>query len=221
MKNLKKPKPLPNNLRNQFLKIKHDTEFKQIFSSFRKKILKQKRSSLKEDEKDIIKKFILKKKLPLNWVKPLSNYIVDGTPDYPLENGLSMNIGGMEITNKPGSVSILERIDDPLPDHKKISIEISAKINTDRIIRFIKEMEFEIIEWQKFLELPETGTLSWKRIDFALEIIDMKDKKNMTFGEISSKLIDDVRLTDKAIDYFSNESNIKSLYYRYKKRLGK
>lgn len=57
----------------------------------------------------------------------------------------------------------------------------------------------------------------WKNTNLALDIIEMKDEKGMSYIEISKVLSDNEDLSDEEVDYLASADNIKTLYHRYKK----
>ena len=103
-----------------------------------------------------------------------------------------------------------------------ISIEITADVSNEQIIQFIKDNKNEIKYWQNQLKLPKHNHLNWKDLSLGIAIINMRDKKDMSFDDIASYYSENEKLRKENKAKFNklcDEGYIKVLYYRYKKRL--
>ena len=168
-----------------------------------------------------IRAYVRRKNLPESWVEPIYSFIKRDELDVPLEGGISFRVGRQEVTGRGELLLILDKYGRLPNEENSISIVITAKVSADRIIKFVRENKKSIEDLQKAINLPKYVPLNWKDIDLGLKIIRMKDEGNKSFSEISDELSKDENFTKSESDYYSDGEVIKTLYYRYKKRLFK
>lgn len=209
---------------NEMIKLLHDKKFDQLIAIQKGELRKIGNKQTKEfiiSCRKAIKEFILSKNMSLSWLQPIYSSIVNDDFDFPLEGGISLKVGDEEITlNTPQEILIIKnKKTGEIIEPKNISIVVTAKTSIDRLINFIKEYGKAIEYYQNIIELPEYKRLGWRNINLGLEIIEMKDDKNMTFAKIANILSEKEDFSEKDQDYYSDENNIKTIYYRFKKRL--
>lgn len=210
---------IPLDIHNQFIKITHDSDFQALVKRA-KHLIDNPTSENSFDYREAVEEYIREKNLPLNWKQPILNMIRYDTPDFPLDNGIEIMVGDNIITaNHSEFIVIQNNKTGEFDIEKKISIVITSKISTERIVQFIRNFQKDIQYWQDTLKFPDFYKSSWKKMPLAQKIIALKDEEGLTFAEIATKLSSDEKLTQEEIDYFANENNIKSLYYDYKKYL--
>jgi len=205
------------------ISLLHKKEFHQLLNSQKKKLReignKTNRRFRIECEKEI-EAFLLSQQLPLSLVESIYSSIINEEFDFPLDVGISLKVGDDEITlNEPQEILIIKDIKTGKTSPGDISIVITAKTSIDRLIKFIEENRKEIEHWQEVIGLPIYKRLTWKHINLALHVIEMKDEKNMTFGQIADTFLKNETLSADDQDYYGDEDNMKTIYYRFKKRL--
>lgn len=196
---------------NQLIKFFHIKDFNYLIHE-QQRILSKTNNIIKfrSECKKAIEDFLRKHKIPNSWVEPIYNLIKDNTLDFPYDNSISLKVGVDEITENTKGVLLMKNIKTGRITPDNISIVITGKVSIDQIVKFIKEHKSEIENWQTKLELPAYKRLTWKDIDVAMKIIEMKDKEKLSFSEITD------RIHDK---YFFDENTVKTIYYRFKERL--
>lgn len=211
---------------NQILKFSTDNDLLKIFAQQRDILrgLPEKKAPIKfrVDSIKKIRTYLIKKGLPLAWKEPLYNMLVSKYQlDFPLDNSISLMVGSQEITGATSEILLIKnsRTNELLGEEASLSLVITSKVSTEKIIQFVKRHKEEIEYWQGILDLPNYKNPLWSNPDLALKIIQMKDEQNLSFGEISDRLSDNENLSKKQIDYLATENNIKTLYYRFKKFL--
>lgn len=167
----------------------------------------------------VITKFLNKKKVPLSWREPTLSLIKDNELNLPLENTISIRVGGEELHVGSQEILIFKNKHSNIAADPTVSIVITADVSAEEIIRFIKENIKEIKFWQKELGLPKYKRLKWKEVDRALEIIQMKDKDKLTFSEIANNYSSREDLTENERNMLCDEAYLKKRYYRFKKHL--
>lgn len=203
-------------LLNQLLVFLQDKGFLNLVSEQRKS-LKIGSVSSRVSCKKAIRAYLLGKELSENWVQPIYSFISKEEFDTPLEGGLSLKVGGQEVTSN-GEFLLIQDKDGRLMGENTISIVISAKLSIDRIINFVKENQAFIEAVQEKINLPKYEPINWKDLELGMKIIQMRDDEGLSFQEIENKLSNEkaeVRDYDKVPD----QGVIKVLYHRYKKRL--
>ena len=161
--------------------------------------------------KSTISAFLIKRRLPLNWIEPIFNLIKNDEFDFPYEEGLSLMIGPDELTHRTDDILVMKSIKTGVSTHSNISIKITSKVTVDTIIRFIKRYKKEIEHWQKQIELPEVSVSRFKSLNEAWAIVELKDIQGLSFYEIAEKFSN-----DENMKHLTDDSSIKSIYYRYK-----
>lgn len=219
---------IPEREYNQLIKFSNDGEFLALLDELREILrgLKNQKPTIKyrADAVRRIRLFLVEKRLPLAWREPVYNMVVGKFQlDFPLDNSISLKVGSQEITGSTKDILLIKNIrtGDLVGEEPTISLEITSKVSAEKIIKFVKKHKREIEHWQDILGLPDYKSPIWKNINLALKIIRLKDKKGLTFGEISSKLSDDEGLSQQEVDYLATEDNIKTLYYRFKSFLNR
>lgn len=209
--------PISSDVYNQFIKLINDPDFQALIKKGQLLIADSKNTL---SYLEAVEEYIKEKKLPLNWKQPILNMIRYDAPDFPLDNGLEIMVGDHIITANHHSFIVIQNNKSGNFDiEKKISIVITSKITTERILDFIRYFQNDIKYWQDSLNFPDFYKSGWKKMPLAQKIIALKDEDGLTFAEIANKLSSDEKLAPEEIDYFTNEDNIKSLYYDYKKYL--
>ncbi|MBI4137090.1 hypothetical protein HY469_03430 [Candidatus Roizmanbacteria bacterium] len=204
--------------------INIDPEYIELWNDFKKrinnKIPPSPTSKIAIECQDAVKKYIQNKGFPSNWIEPICKEILYEVMDLPLENGIELVVGSKVITRQEYEQFNTNRIDpNETFGERKISIVITSKMSVDHIIQFIRDYQDLILKYQDILGLPDFFNSSGKLFIRALRIIELKDEEGLTFAQIATKISQDEWLTEKEVDYFANESNIKTLYYEYKKHL--
>jgi len=160
---------MSRNSANQFAKIlfnKENLEF--IFNQrklLEKHLLDPKDitpvSKYTEDMVSTIRMYLHTNKIPKAWVQPIVNFISNGRVDAPLDNGISLEVDGQEVTSKN-----LPKIDiNPLVDEisdRRITISISAKVNISQIKKFLDDHKNVIELLSTIMGLPEVKPIPWK-----------------------------------------------------------
>lgn len=216
------PYGIPKVAYNQWVKMMLDEDFWKMTNGQRKLLTKLPKGEPTTDFtlkcNKAIQKYLTSKKIPTVWKTPIYNLITKYILDFPLHNSISLFVGTQEVTGAAEElIKIKNTKTGEIMDKKTISLVISSKVSAEQIIQFVKTNKKEIEMWQDFYELPEYKNPVWKRTNLALDIIEMKDKKGMSFSEISSALSDNEDLSDDVTDFLSSTDNIKTIYYRYKK----
>lgn len=218
---------IPKNTYNQLVKLASDKEFINLLEIQRDKLVKQynnKQSS--EFRKGVykeIEQYLFRHRIPFAWKEPIFNMVISRySADFPLHNAISLKVDSQEITGCTDDILVLTdtTTGQVIGDHKLL-IEISAKVSTEEITRFIKKHKRQIEDLQQMIELPDYKNPIWKRTDLSLQIMRMRDEEKISFSEICKRLTDDETLTVEENEYVSSEENIKTLYFRFKKYLAK
>lgn len=165
--------------------------------------------------KRAINSYLQDRNLPSSWVSPLFVFVKDDILDFPIDNGITLKVADQEITENTEGILIIQTVGQH--DAGKLTIELTAKVSTDRIIDFIKEHRKEIEYYEEILDLPRYENPKWTRSTLAALIIRLKDQHKFTFQRIAVELSKDPSLSKEEHDYRSDENNIKTLYSRYKK----
>lgn len=218
------PQNLPMVAYRQWIKMMSDVDFWKMVNG--QKDLLKKTQSQKPDVafmtscRKQIKNYLSYKGIPFAWVLPVYNFITANTLDFPLHNSIALVVGDQEVTGTTENLLKIKNLKTvEIAGNRQVSIVISSKVSAEQIIQFVKDNKKGIEQWQDFYELPKYKNPSWKRINLALDIIEMKDEKGMSYSEIASELSDDEKLNDKEVDYLASAENIKTLYRRFKKYL--
>lgn len=167
-----------------------------------------------------IRAYVRSKNLPEGWVEPIYSLIKRGELDVPLSGGITLKVGGQEVTGRGELLLILDKYGRLPHEENSISIVITAKVSADRIIKFVKANKKLIEDLQKTINLPEYKPLNWKDLELGVRIIRMKDQEKCSFSEIADKLSKEKEtLSVEESDSVPDADVIKTLYHRYKKRL--
>lgn len=215
---------VPRNAYNEIVKLLHDKQFLDLIETQRSEL--DKAGGIPTTTQLItvchkrIREFVHNRKLPSGWVKPIYNMIVKHILDFPLDNSIALRVGSEEITGSTEEILLVRNTKTGmLIEKSELSIVITSKISIDHIIRFIKNHKKEIEYWQNILGLSHYKEPNWQDINLALKIIRMKDEDGLSFSEIADKAADDDSLTAEERDCLIDRNRIKTIYYRYKKRL--
>ena len=206
----------------------HDDEFWSLIEKCKKRFSEER--GLEENiqySRYLVTQYLDFRKLPFTWLEPIIGYIRTDQFYEPLNNNISIKIGDVDLVksknNKdfiynPKNFNFTELGDTNI--EKGISITIKSKISIGKIIKFIEENAELIKEWQNKLQLPDYKDSRLQKITEAIQIVDLKDNKKMSFTEISdylSKNTMDLELSD----YYSDVLNIKNIYYNYRNKITK
>jgi hypothetical protein len=196
---------------NRMLGLLDDSSFKDLIKNLMPTLKPNSGGSRLENikmAKTTIAEFLHTKKYPLVWLDPIFNMLIEkDSIDFPLDDGIGLRIAEVAITaNNPAALNFY--VYEEIPKvKKKISIEITGNVSTNRIVEFIKSNAYLINIYQKGLELPDTLDNKKPSGDTAYKIFDMKNK-GMSFSEIAgSPEMEDLALID--------ENTIRTIYYRY------
>lgn len=219
-----KHRPIPKDIYNQLIKITNDPDFQALRLHYQKLINKSTSTNLSMkdlvDCKSASVDYVKNNNLPTNWEEPIFNMMKQEGFDFPLDNGIELIVGDVIITGMHSEILKVKNIKTGhLNIDRKVSIVLTSKTTTEHIIHFLKSFKEDIEFWQRVAELPDYNNSNWRRLPLAQKIIKLKDIDKLTFSEITDKFSKDDSLTEVELDYLSNENNIKSLYYDYKKHL--
>jgi hypothetical protein len=202
--NKNKTHRVPLDIYNQYIKITQDPDFQALL----KKAIPILNDPDSDDSFDYIKaveNFIKVKKLPLNWKQPILNMLRYNAPDFPLDNGIEIKVGDNIITaNHSSFIVIKNNKSGDFDVEKKISIVITSKMKTEKILEFIRNFQTDIEHWQNLLNFPDFYKSNWKKMPLALAIFVLKDEKGLSFAEIATKLSSDEKLTLEEIEYLAS-----------------
>lgn len=217
---MKNGKKNVNQARNQFIQLLLDRTFREFVKIERDLLIKQQAEKNNHYKaiaecKTRIQKFLLLVNLPVVWIEPIYTFI-DNKQDInlPLDNGIDIKIGDTLLSSASDSIVIFRKDGIASKQDSELSIVISAQVSINKIVDFIENNAETIRYWQKNLQLPPYDYMSWDNIDLAIEIIHMQDESGMSFSQIAAELSN----RSKNIQNY-DESNVKNMYYRFKKRL--
>ncbi len=220
MKRKSKNKPdefVSSYIGNRFVQLFSNNEFRELFSKHASLLRNESNRhnvKLKTICKSDIESFLIKKKVPLTWVKPIFNLIRNDEFDSPIQEGISIMVGPDEITSNTEGILIIRNNITGKSSHSDVSIKITSKVSIDRVIRFIRAHKKDIELWQERIELPEVSTSGYKGLNKAMTIAELKDNQGLSFYEIAEKFS-----TEPSMVHLADDSTIKTIYYRYKKLL--
>lgn len=205
--------PISRAAYNRMVSLMHDDSFIELIKELRSEIHgKDTRISFKRlsDIRKELAGFLQKKGYSINWVQPIYNMVREKEfqLDFPLEDGLSISIGGEEITaNNPTSLMFMAHKLE-LTSTRKISIQISSQVSESTLVRFIKQIKPLLKMSYDFLNLPEEYKDKRSQTDLAMAVNELKEA-----GYSYEEIADD--FCEKHIDLVDS-AKIKTLYNRYK-----
>lgn len=210
---------LPIDVYNQFVRFICDSEFRSIVDNQRNKYnnftINGSKLDFYKESYQIIRSYLRKNHVPLNWDEPIYNLITLNEYDFPLDSAIRLKFGSQTITNRTDKIMIIKK-EGQFVDEPCISIDIVTKVSIQHLIKFIKR-NWNVILWlQKELELPKYRFPIWKRVDLALKVIALRNVKKLSFSDISTRLSAFEELSREEQNYLGDENNVKDLYYRFK-----
>ncbi len=166
-----------------------------------------------------VRTFLQSRNLPLSLLEPIYGLVRYNRLDVPLHTSIILRVGKQDVLTNRDVVYIKNKQGKLAFEENSVSIVLTTKTSTEQVIQFVKDNKKLIEDLQSDINLPAYQRPTWRgEIQLALKIIKMKEEEDMSFDEIASNLADP-SLPQEQYEKISDENTIKSIYYRYKKRL--
>jgi len=217
---------MSRNSANQFAKIflkKENLEF--IFKQrmvLEKHLLNPKAKTpvpeYSEDMVSTVRMYLHTNKIPKVWLEPVMNFISYGTIDAPLDNGISLEVDGQEITSNNLPKISTEPLLDEISD-RRITISLSAKVNISQIKKFLDDHKNVIELLSVAMGLPEVKPMPWKDAELYLRMRYLKETEKLTFKEIADKFQTELNISNPENTITYDENTLKKIFNRFEKRV--
>jgi len=176
-------------------------------------------SKCTEDMVNTVRMYLHTNKIPKVWVQPVVNFISFGTIDAPLDNGISLEVDGQEITRDKIPKIDINPLVDEISDHR-ITISLSAKVNLSQIKKFLDDHKDVIELLSVVVGLPEVKPIPWKDTNLYLRMLQLKESiPKIKFNEIADKFQAELLVSDPNNTTTTFEGiKLKKTFSRFKKR---
>lgn len=215
------------NIINKSMRLLADPQITHLLNSIKASGVADNNSKEELMNEDIAKKLIERvlreRNIPLSWLEPLYNTILLDYVDLPVGDGIHIEIGGETLTQSKELDK--DKID---PEVKELKIAITKNTSKEELLNFIKDNDLLLSQLQSTLRLPLDPPIRTKQTLYALAVFEMRDRMNMSFEEIATKLTDTIAndpgmsAEDKELmlrTVSSGDNVRKNLYAKFKKLL--